>query len=184
MVNEDKNTKLIDALKFEVEELRRQLAEKEGKLGLGPAKPITLIERVEVEVVRDNPELAAQVAALKIQNSFRSKLMARLQSQWRDKLAESAAAAAEREEALKVCVVVSPAPCLMMRARTSFCRLFPFRDWACKRGRVSPLYLSIQAAPVSTLALILTLMASRISSRCTLTHSSLRKSRTSYGKGK
>ena len=50
VVNEDKNTKLIDALKFEVEELRRQLAEKEGMLGLGPAKPITVVERVEVEV--------------------------------------------------------------------------------------------------------------------------------------
>ncbi len=52
VVNEDKNTKLIDALKFEVEELRRQLAEKEGMLGLGPAKPITVVERVEVEVGR------------------------------------------------------------------------------------------------------------------------------------
>lgn len=50
VVNEDKNTKLIDALKFEVEELRRQLAEKEGMLGLGPVKPITVVERVEVEV--------------------------------------------------------------------------------------------------------------------------------------
>lgn len=50
VVNEDKNTKLIDALKFEVEELRRQLAEKEGMLGIGPAKPLTVVERVEVTV--------------------------------------------------------------------------------------------------------------------------------------
>jgi hypothetical protein len=119
VVNEDKNTKLIDALKFEVEELRRQLAEKEGKLGLAPAKPVTLIERVEVEVLRDNPELAAQVAALKIQNSFRSKLMARLQLQWREKLAESAAAAAEREEALKVRAF--SVCCLLLAIMISFC---------------------------------------------------------------
>lgn len=54
------------------------------------------------QVYKDNPELSAQVAALKIQNTFRSKLMMKLQSQWREKLAQSSAAAEEREAALKV----------------------------------------------------------------------------------
>ncbi len=48
VVNEDKNTRLIDALKAEVDALRRQLAEKESKLGIAPPQPITLYERVEV----------------------------------------------------------------------------------------------------------------------------------------
>ena len=52
--------------------------------------------------MRDNPELQAQIAALRIQNSFRSKLMHRLEQQWRDRLKDSAAAAADRESALKV----------------------------------------------------------------------------------
>ncbi len=50
MVNEDKNTRLIDALKAEVDALRKQLAEKESRLGLAPPVPITLYERVEVGV--------------------------------------------------------------------------------------------------------------------------------------
>ena len=50
VVNEDKNTRLIDALKSEVEALRRQLAEKESRLGLAPPAPITLYERVEVPI--------------------------------------------------------------------------------------------------------------------------------------
>lgn len=57
---------------------------------------------LSVQIYKDNPELAAQVAALKIQNTFRSVLMTKLQSQWRDKLALTAAAAEEREAALKV----------------------------------------------------------------------------------
>jgi hypothetical protein len=50
VVNEDKNTRLIDALKAEVDALRKQLAEKESRLGLAPPQPITLYERVEVPV--------------------------------------------------------------------------------------------------------------------------------------
>ncbi len=50
VVNEDKNTRLIDALKAEVDALRKQLAEKESRLGLAPPAPITLYERVEVPV--------------------------------------------------------------------------------------------------------------------------------------
>ena len=106
VVNEDNNFKLVEALKGEVDELRRMLAEKEGALGIAPPKPETRVERVEVEVYRDNPELQAEIAALRIQNSLRSKLMNRLQDQWSQRLQSTAEAAADREEALKVWLCV------------------------------------------------------------------------------
>jgi hypothetical protein len=67
---------------------------------------------VALQVVKDNPELQAQIAALRIQNTFRSKLMARLESQWKSRLEESASAAEDRERALRVSVGVVCGACL------------------------------------------------------------------------